>query len=110
MTTIFLIPVWGWLALTVVFTVGGEFLSKEFALQPTFWMAFLTILSYTIGALAWLPVILLRNRLAEMGAMYLLLVLVGTILVGLVLFKETVNIYEGFGLVLAVVAVILLAF
>lgn len=110
MATFWLIPVWGWLLLTVVFTVLGEYLSKEFALQPNFWLAVVTIASYTVGALAWLPVLLLRNRLAEMGAMYLLLVLVGTILVGLVFFREAVNIYEGVGLVLAVVSVILLAF
>lgn len=107
---IFAIPMLGWLAISVVFTVAGEIFSKAFANNPSVLFAVTAVFLYTLGTVAWLPVILMRNRLAEVGSAWLLLTLVGAVVIGVFVFGETLNTYETVGLGLAVVALILLAF
>jgi multidrug transporter EmrE-like cation transporter len=98
-----------WLVVSALFFATGEFLSKKFALGPT-WTTFVFILMvYLLGVLAWLPAIVQKNRLSIVGTIWSVLSLLATVLIGTVLFREKLGILGVVGVVTAVISVVLLS-
>jgi multidrug transporter EmrE-like cation transporter len=98
-----------WLILSALFFAGGEFLSKEFALNPKWSYVFLIIFVYALGTMAWLPAILSKNSLSVAGTIWSVLSLFATISIGVLIFKEKVSVVSGIGMVTAAVAIVLLS-
>ena len=97
-----------WLILSALFFAAGEFWSKKFALSPRFSYVILIVAIYSLGTLAWLPAILQKNSLIIAGAIWTILSLSTTILIGLYIFGEKLSLTGIAGIVVAFIAIILL--
>jgi len=88
---------------------GGEFLSKKFALNPKISLVVLILIIYSLGVLAWLPAIMQKNQLSIVGAIWSVMSLLATVLIGLLIFGEKLNVIGIIGIVAVMVAVALLS-
>lgn len=98
-----------WLIISAIFFAVGEFLSKKFALSPRLIYVVYILIAYSIGALAWLPAILQKNQLSIVGTLWSVLSLLTTILIGVLIFNEKLNLTSIVGIIFAVIAVVLLS-
>lgn len=98
-----------WLVLSAMFFAGGEFLSKKFALNPKLSLVALVLLAYILGTLAWLPAILQKNQLSIVGAIWSVMSLLATVLIGMLIFSEKLSILGIFGIIMALGAIVLLS-
>lgn len=109
MKFLFLLPYFVWLVLSALFFAFGEYLSKKFALAPSFSYVALIVGIYALGTLAWLPAILQKNQLSIVGAIWSIMSLVATVLIGVTIFGEHLNGLAIAGLVLGFLAILLLS-
>jgi multidrug transporter EmrE-like cation transporter len=98
-----------WLIISALFFAVGEFLSKKFALNPKFLYVVYILFMYSLGTLAWLPAILQKNQLSIVGTMWSVMSLLATILIGVLIFNERLNVAGYVGIVFAFLAIILLS-
>jgi multidrug transporter EmrE-like cation transporter len=98
-----------WLVLSALFFAFGEFLSKKFALSPKITLVFFIILVYSLGTLAWLPAILQKNQLSIVGTIWSVMSLLATVLIGVLIFGEKLNMTGIFGILTAIISIILLS-
>ena len=98
-----------WLILSGLFFAAGEFFSKKFALNPRAIMVVYILLMYILGTLALLPAILQKNQLSIVGAIWSVLSLLATVLIGLLIFGERLTVIVIIGIITAVIAVTLLS-
>lgn len=103
------IPAIVWLIGSAIFFAIGEFLSKKFALAPSFSYVIIIIVVYSFGVLAWLPAILQKNQLSIVGTIWSVLSLLTTVMIGILIFGEKLNVIGIVGIIFAIVAVILLS-
>ena len=102
------VPAWAWLILSALWFAAGEYLSKRWGMQPSWWFAVMVVLVYSVGTLAWLPALLHKNQLAIMGTLWLLLATLATVSIGILVFGERLNPLQWVGVGLALVALTLL--
>ncbi len=98
-----------WLVASAIFFAVGEFLSKKFSLSPKFLYVILILIIYSLGVLAWLPAILQKNQLSIVGTMWSVLSLFTTILIGILIFGEKLNIIGIVGIIFAIISIVLLS-
>lgn len=98
-----------WLIASSLFFAGGEFLSKKFALNPSWVLVGLIILSYSVSVLLWLPAILQKNQLSIVGTIWSVLSLLITVLIGTIIFSEKLSITGIIGIIFAFLSIILLS-
>jgi len=103
------IPAIIWLVISALFFAFGEFLSKKFALAPSFNYVVLVVVIYAFGTLAWLPAILQKNQLSIVGAIWSVLSLMATVLIGVLIFGEKLNMVGILGIIFAAIAIALLS-
>jgi len=77
-----------WLLLSALCFAAGEYLPKRFAASPRAAWALAVLLAYDCGTLAWLPAILKRNQLSVVGALWSVLSLAATVLIGVLIVRE----------------------
>ncbi len=109
MNFIFAMPVMAWLLISALFFAAGEFLSKKFALAPSFSFIFLLIIVNTLSLLAWLPALMQKNQLSIVGTTWSVLSLALTVLIGIMVFGEKLNAFGIAGIIFAIIAVVLLS-
>ena len=80
-----------WLLMSSVFFAIGEVVSKKYAMNPTRWLAFWATVSYIPGIVLWLPAIKETKTLATTGAIWAVLGLIVTVVLGTVAFGEHVK-------------------
>lgn len=98
-----------WLVLSGVFFAVGEFFSKKFALNPKVIIVFYILAMYIFGTLAWLPAILQKNQLSIVGAIWSVLSLLATVLIGVLIFREQLSTIGIIGIITAFIAIALLS-
>src|SRR3990167_7820085 len=98
-----------WQVLSGLLFAVGEFLSKKFAFNPRAVFVIFILIMYSLGALAWLPAILQKNQLSIVGAIWSVLSLLATVLIGVLIFGEHLNALAVAGLVLGFLAILLLS-
>lgn len=103
------IPMMAWLIISALFFAFGEFLSKKFALAPSWEYVVIIIIIYSLGTLAWLPAILQKKQLSIVGALWSVLSLLATVLIGIIIFHEKLNVLVITGIVFGAIAVALLS-
>lgn len=103
------IPAMIWLIISALFFAFGEFLSKKFALAPSLYYVVAVVVIYALGALAWLPAILQKNQLSIVGAIWSVMSLMATVLIGILIFGEKLNAIGIFGIIFAVISIVLLS-
>ena len=87
----------------------GEYLSKRYAMQPTWALYWSCILAYIFTTIAWLPLILRTNTLAVTSTIWNIGYFIVSIALGVLMFGEKMSPTQIVGLVLAAVAVVLLS-
>ena len=102
-------PAWVWIIISGIFFAAGEFLSKEFALNPGWGLFGFIILVDVISISAWLPAIYQKNQLSIIGVIWSLASLMLTVAVGILLFNEKLTFIRILGIFFGVVALILLS-
>lgn len=98
-----------WLLISALFFAFGEFLSKKFALAPSWQYVLLITFIYMLGTLAWLPAILQKKQLSIVGAIWSVISLLATVLIGILIFKEHLSLIGIVGIILAFVSFFLLS-
>ncbi|OGG56788.1 hypothetical protein A3D71_01135 [Candidatus Kaiserbacteria bacterium RIFCSPHIGHO2_02_FULL_55_20] len=109
MKFLFFFPYIAWLILSALFFAFGEYLSKKFALAPSFSYVALIVGIYALGTLAWLPAILQKNQLSIVGAIWSVMSLLATVVIGVAIFGEHLNTLAIIGLVLGFLSILLLS-
>ena len=109
MNLILTIPAIIWLIVSALFFAFGEFLSKKFALNPSLMYVLIIVAVYALGTLAWLPAILQKNQLSIVGAIWSVLSLLATVLIGILIFHEQLSFIGILGIIFAFIAVVLLS-
>lgn len=102
------IPAMGWLAISVAFFTAGEYLSKRWGYRPTPVWGVSALVSYVLGSMAWLAILLHHNELVRMGTLWSLLTQLATVLTGFVVFHEKLTQTQWVGFALALCAFYLL--
>lgn len=98
-----------WLVLSAIFFACGEFFSKKFALNPKASLVAWVLTAYILGTLAWLPAILQKKELSIVGAIWSVMSLLATVLIGTVLFSEKISVVGIAGIITAFIAIVLLS-
>lgn len=98
-----------WLILSAIFFAVGEFFSKKFALTPKASLVAWILAAYILGTLAWLPAILQKKQLSITGAIWSVMSLLATVLIGILLFNEKLSGAGIVGIITAFIAIILLS-
>ncbi len=109
MNLILAIPAIIWLIVSALFFAFGEFFSKKFALNPSLAYVLIIVAIYTLGTLAWLPAILQKSQLSIVGAIWSVLSLLATVLIGVLIFREHLSLIGILGIIFAFIAVALLS-
>ncbi len=97
-----------WLVISGIFFAFGEFLSKKFALNPNIKYVLLILVIDFLSVLAWLPAIMQKNQLSIVGTMWSVISLLSTVLIGILLFGEKLNILGFAGIITAFISIVLL--
>jgi multidrug transporter EmrE-like cation transporter len=95
--------------LSALFFAVGEFWSKKFALNPKISYVLLIVAIYILGTLAWLPAILQKNSLSIAGAIWSVMSLFATVLIGILMFGEKLSLVGVAGMITAIIAIVLLS-
>ena len=103
------VPYIFWLIASAICFAFGEFFSKKFGLAPSWIFVVLIFASYMIGTAFWLPAILQKNQLSIVGAIWSVLSLTSTVLIGVLLFDEKLDFLSAIGLLLGLASVCLLS-
>jgi multidrug transporter EmrE-like cation transporter len=98
-----------YLTLSALCFACGEYASKIYAMQQTPTRLLLLFFAYNAGVVLWIPAIVETNKLAIIGAIWSVLSLFATVMIGVLLFGEQLTPSNWVGVVLAAIAVYLLA-
>lgn len=96
------------IALWCICSVMGDYLSKRWVARPSLLLLILTFLFYGGSTSFWLPALKMRNQIAIMGTMVMLLGALSTLFVGTCAFGETLRPIQWLGILLALVAIVIL--
>ena len=97
-----------WLFCSVFMFGTGEYLSKRWSLTPSYSLAAITLIPYLSSSLIWLLALKAGKGLVLVGMMWSLLAALATAGIGLIGFHEHLTSYNYYGLILAILALILL--
>lgn len=109
MNLLMAVPYIIWLTLSAVCFAMGEFFSKKFGLEPGWFFVGCIFASYGMGTLLWLPAIIQNNQLSIVGAIWSVMSLLATVLIGVVIFGEHLNLIAVAGIILGFISVFLLS-
>ena len=102
-------PFWIWIIISAIFFALGEFVSKEFALNPGWTLFLLFLVVDIISATAWIPAIFEKSQLSITGVIWSVVALIVTVVIGILIFNEKLTMTQTIGLAFGFVAVILLS-
>jgi multidrug transporter EmrE-like cation transporter len=102
-------PALAWLVISGIFFAASEFMSKEFVLAPSYFYLISILIVDIVSILAWLPALMQKNQLSITGALWSVISLLITVLLGILIFGERPNLVGIIGIIFAFVAVFLLS-
>lgn len=106
--TLTVIPAIGWILLSIGCFAVGEYFSKLWGNGPNVRYTLFMLTSYSMGSLLWLPSLLHKNSITQMGLTWSILSVVMTTLLGVGYFGESLTFWNWSGVFLAFASVILL--
>jgi multidrug transporter EmrE-like cation transporter len=98
-----------WLILSALFFAVGEYFSKKFSINPRPGTVGLILCAYALGTFAWLPAILQKNQLSIVGVIWSVMSLMATVLIGVIIFSEKLNLIGMLGILTAIISILLLS-
>jgi multidrug transporter EmrE-like cation transporter len=93
---------------SVVFVTLGDYLGKEWSISKSSWLLVLAVGCSTLSGLFYFP-LLLKEKLVVTSMLWTFLSIAGFLLVGLVIFKETLTSIQSIGLVMGAISIVLLS-
>ena len=108
MNILLVIPAFGWLLISALFFALGEYLSKQWGMQPSWQTTLMVVGAYALGTLTWLPALLHKNQIAVMGTLWLVLAIVATVAIGVFFYHEQLTVLQWTGVVLALISLVIL--
>ena len=105
MNALLVVPAFVWLIVSGLFYATGEYLSKKFALAPSWQYAVAIVLVYGVTSLVWLPAIWEKNQLSTTGLLWSVIGILMTVAIGVFFFGERPNAIGVIGIAFAVLAV-----
>jgi multidrug transporter EmrE-like cation transporter len=87
---------------------AGEYCSKLWSQRPSIGLTILVVISYSLGALIWLPALRAHGNLGILTTIFSVVGTVVGVLIGLLLFHEPVSVKQFVGIGLALVSIALL--
>ena len=109
MNVLLAVPYIIWLVLSALCFAIGEYFSKKFGLAPGWFYLGAVLASYILGTFFWLPAIIQNNQLSIVGAMWSVMSLLATVLIGVLIFGEHLNTLAIAGIFLGFLSVFLLS-
>lgn len=98
-----------WIILSAIAFAFGEYFSKYYALWHAWQDLVAVFLCYNLGVVFWLPAIAKTKELAIIGSIWSVMSLAATVLIGVTLFNEKLDVLHWVGIGLAGLSVALLA-
>lgn len=93
---------------TVLYSFGDWF-SKKYSMAPGFLLGFYAWACYALTTFCWLPALTKHNSLSLMGTIWAVMTTLTAVLIGVLIFKESLTMIQLVGIVLAVVSIVLLS-
>lgn len=93
----------------MVFYSSGEILSKYWGLEPKLYLGISVIISYSIGTICWLGIMIQKNELALMSCVWAVLTTIISVGVGILAFHEKLTTIQWFGVIVSAIGLILLS-
>ena len=88
---------------------GGEYFSKRWSVDPSWWSVVVLFLCYNIGTACWLPALRTAGSLTLLGSAWCVLGMCVTITVGLAVYGEQVSGHQVIGLLMGIASIILMS-
>ena len=98
-----------WITVSAISFAFGEYFSKYYAMWHAWQDLVALFVCYNIGVACWLPAINETKELAIIGSIWSVMSLAATVLIGVFLFKEHIDVWHWVGIGLAALSVTLLA-
>jgi hypothetical protein len=98
-----------WFLISMALYTIGSFLSKKYAIAPS-WQIFLAaVVAFAGCSAAWLPAMLIVNKLAVLGVLWSVAYVIVDFTIGVGCFGEPLTRIQVCGMVLGVASIILLS-
>lgn len=88
---------------------SGEYVSKKYSLAPSMMLYAAAVILYGLTGAAWLPVIKEVKSLSILGTVWNVSYFVITLFLGLVIFKEQLNMVQVVGVIFGCISIFILA-
>ncbi len=102
------LPVWLLLILSASSVIAGDFFAKYWSIHLRSVFYFLAIASYMLSGFFYIPT-LLREGLIVTSVIWSVLSIVGFLVIGLLIFKETLSTVEIVGVLFGVISLVILS-
>jgi multidrug transporter EmrE-like cation transporter len=101
-------PWWAFISASIFFYGVGEYFSELWVLHGRWQSIAFVLLADAVSVLFWLPALKSKNSLVLLGIFWLIGAMVMSVLLGMVVFGESIKTVHIIGIVLALVSGILL--
>jgi len=102
-------PAIPWIVIGMIFYIIGEYYAKKYANISLRYFGAISLFGYSIGTVCWLGALSKYNSLSILGTMWNVLYIIITLVMGIVIFKESITTIQIVGLFFAFIAIILLS-
>lgn len=103
------LPVYVLIMISATGVIVGDYFAKKWSIDQKTVYFVVTLITYWSGTFFFMPT-LLREGLVITSVLWVLFTMIGTLFIGLIIFKETLVPLQIAGVVLGVIAILLLAF
>ena len=93
---------------TVLYSFGDWF-SKKYSMAPGFLLGLAALVSYALTTFCWLPALTKHHSLSILGTIWAVMTTLTAVLIGVLIFKESLTTLQIMGIVLAIISIVLLS-
>lgn len=98
-----------WIIIAMIFYTIGEYYSKKYANTSLKSFGVIALIGYLVNAFCFLPALSKMNSLTVLGTIWNVLYVIITLVIGLVIFRETITTTQMIGVGLGFISIILLS-
>jgi multidrug transporter EmrE-like cation transporter len=93
---------------SLVFVLMGDYFAKAWSIEHSILNFTLASLGYFLSGAVYLP-ILLRQSLVVSATIWMILNIVGFVVIGMILYKESVNLWQAIGIGFGIISIVFLS-
>ena len=103
------LQVYAFLVGSLVFYSAGEYYSKIYSLSPNWRLFFLALLMYVLNSALWLPALTAGKSLTIVSTIWNLSYMMTAPIIGLMIFNESVTLWQGVGICMGFLSMLLMS-